>query len=235
MKTPTKRIYSALQLHERPNGAVSAPCPINWTGNRNGDYAWALSKWESISDTERPYVAQAIVLCGGSLDAIPDYRRIAHRRNHVKTTEHSCGHAEVVTVPEYSGERFSDGVNPITDLSDWYELTINYDDLITAEKTLSPCPACQLANEERVGRPYYDLSDNDLFLAVPAIVGLSGNRTKSAVRAIRMMQQPAPELKTIRVIYKTTWRPAKGQIKIGQTNGRGGYCKSACFLDWNKK
>jgi hypothetical protein len=80
--------------------------------------------------------------------------------------------------------------------------------------------------------PYKKLSDNEIFAAVPDIENLTGHRTVTALSVIRSMRNPAPLLSKLHVIYRTSWRATTTDIKIGQTNGRGGYCKSACFLSW---
>ena len=82
-------------------------------------------------------------------------------------------------------------------------------------------------------KPYCNFSDKEIFDNVPGLDSLSGARTKTGLRAIRNMRYPAPPLKNIKIKYKKTWREAKNQIRIGQTNGRGGFCTEACFLVWN--
>lgn len=82
-------------------------------------------------------------------------------------------------------------------------------------------------------KPYSGMTDEEIISAVPAIRNLTGNRTRSAIQAIKdMPKNIAPALCSIQVVYKSTWKPAKNQIRIGQTNGAGGRCKQACFLSW---
>lgn len=82
-------------------------------------------------------------------------------------------------------------------------------------------------------RPYKKMSDSEILAAVPEIQNLSGNRTNAAISVIRdFLTFDNIYLSSLHVIYKTTWKNSKTDIKIGQTNGAGGRCKEACFLSW---
>ena len=81
--------------------------------------------------------------------------------------------------------------------------------------------------------PYKNMSDKQILAAVTDLVGLSGNRTKQGIAQVRLITkyQNIP-LSKIHVIYKKSWQESATDVRIGQTNGRGGYCKEACFLSW---
>ena len=81
-------------------------------------------------------------------------------------------------------------------------------------------------------RRYLKMTDEEIIRSVPGLDGLTGNRTANGCRFIRGFID-APELSKFKVIMKKSRYTGKNQHCIGYTNGKGGYCKSACFLDWN--